>query len=107
MSASLFYGFKMPRLRCDKDVYQSSEAVSYTHLDVYKRQSLIILAALPLLAAAVYIVIRVTVPIYKRVQQRLDRISAVVRENLSGVRVIRAFSKEQKENCLLYTSRCV
>ena len=60
--------------------------------------SLIILAALPLLAAAVYIVIRVTVPIYKRVQQRLDRISAVVRENLSGVRVIRAFSKEQKEN---------
>lgn len=60
--------------------------------------SLIILAALPLLSLAVYIIIRVTVPIYKQVQKRLDRISSIVRENLSGVRVIRAFSKEAHEN---------
>ncbi len=60
--------------------------------------SLIILAALPLLTAAVYGIIRVTVPIYKKVQQKLDRISVVVRENLSGVRVIRAFSKEKQES---------
>lgn len=60
--------------------------------------SLIILAALPLLSLAVYIIIRVTVPIYKQVQKRLDRISSIVRENLSGVRVIRAFSKEGHEN---------
>lgn len=59
--------------------------------------SLVILAALPLLAASVYLVIRVTVPIYKKVQQKLDRISIIVRENLSGVRVIRSFSKEKQE----------
>lgn len=56
------------------------------------------IAALPLLTAAVYGIIRVTVPIYKKVQQKLDRISVVVRENLSGVRVIRAFSKEKQES---------
>ena len=60
--------------------------------------SLIILAALPLLCAAVYLIIKLTVPIYKKVQNRLDRMSVVVRENLSGVRVIRAFSKEKAEN---------
>ena len=59
--------------------------------------SLIILAALPLLAAGVYFIIRVTVPIYKKVQQKLDLISIIVRENLSGVRVIRSFSKEKQE----------
>lgn len=60
--------------------------------------SLIILAALPLLAAAIYLIIRITVPIYKTVQQKLDRMSVIVRENLSGVRVIRAFSKEKQES---------
>ena len=59
--------------------------------------SLIILAALPLLVAGVYFIIRVTVPIYKKVQQKLDLISIIVRENLSGVRVIRSFSKEKQE----------
>ncbi len=59
--------------------------------------SVIILAALPLLSAAVYMIIKVTVPIYRLVQKRLDRISLIVRENLSGVRVIRSFSKEDHE----------
>ena len=41
---------------------------------------------------------------YKTVQTRLDRVLGLTRENLTGVRVVRAFDKEQSEICLLYTS---
>lgn len=59
--------------------------------------SLIILAALPLLAGCVYLIMKLSVPIYKKVQKKLDRMTVIVRENLSGVRVIRAFAKEKHE----------
>ena len=59
--------------------------------------ALIFVAAIPLLAAVVFGVLLGGVPLYRRVQNRLDRVTAVTRENLSGVRPIRAFCKEGEE----------
>lgn len=52
---------------------------------------------IPLLSAIVFFIMRYTVPMYKKVQRGLDRITGKTRENLSGVRVIRAFCKEEDE----------
>jgi len=52
---------------------------------------------IPLLSVVVYFIMRYTVPMYKKVQRGLDRITGKTRENLSGVRVIRAFCKEDEE----------
>ncbi len=49
------------------------------------------------LAAVVFTIILAGIPLYKRVQSRLDLVTGSVRENLSGVRVIRAFNKEGRE----------
>ena len=59
--------------------------------------ALIFVAAIPLLAIVVFGVMLGGVPLYKKVQNRLDRVTAVTRENLSGVRPIRAFRKEEEQ----------
>lgn len=59
--------------------------------------ALIFAVTVPLLAVVVFTVMAVTKPIYKKVQGSLDRILNITRENLSGVRVIRAFHQEQNE----------
>jgi ATP-binding cassette subfamily B multidrug efflux pump len=59
--------------------------------------TLIFLAATPLLALAIYLVMAKTIPAYKAIQNKLDHVSLITRENLSGVRVIRAFSRQQDE----------
>ena len=59
--------------------------------------ALIFAAAIPLLAVVVFGVMLGGIPLYKRVQSRLDRVTAVTRENLSGVRPIRAFRKEGEQ----------
>ena len=51
----------------------------------------------PILAIVVFGIIYWTIPMYRRVQERLDRIMRLVHENLLGVRVIRAFNREEKE----------
>ena len=51
----------------------------------------------PILAVVVFGIIYWTIPMYRRVQDRLDRIMRLVHENLLGVRVIRAFNREEKE----------
>ena len=51
----------------------------------------------PILAIVVFGIIYWTIPMYRRVQGKLDRIMRLVRENLLGVRVIRAFNREEKE----------
>ena len=51
----------------------------------------------PILAIVVFGIIYWTIPMYRRVQDRLDRIMRLVHENLLGVRVIRAFNREEKE----------
>lgn len=55
--------------------------------------SLILIATTPFFAIILYFFITKTSPIYRLYQQKLDKLSTIVRENLSGVRVIRAFAK--------------
>lgn len=54
-------------------------------------------AAIPVLALVVFGVMLVTIPMYRRVQERLDKLLGTTRENLNGVRVLRAFRKEKNE----------
>ena len=54
-------------------------------------------AAIPVLALVVFGVMLLTMPMYKRVQERLDKVLGMTRENLNGVRVLRAFRKEETE----------
>lgn len=61
------------------------------------RAALIFVVTIPLLSLVVFTVMGVTKPIYKRVQAALDNILNITRENLTGVRVIRAFNREESE----------
>ncbi len=64
---------------------------------VNARAALIFVVTIPLLAAVVYGVMRVTTPLYKQVQNKLDSVLNKTRQNLTGVRVIRAFNREESE----------
>ena len=59
--------------------------------------ALIFVAAIPLLAVVVFGIMLGGIPLYRRVQNRLDHVTGVTRENLSGVRPVRAFCKEKEE----------
>lgn len=59
--------------------------------------TVIFLAASPLLALCIYLVMRFTLPMYRGIQGRLDLVSKLTRQNLSGARVIRAFSRQKDE----------
>ena len=61
------------------------------------RAALIFVVAIPLLSVVVFGVMVITRPLYKAVQARLDRVLGLTRENLTGVRVVRAFDKEKTE----------
>ncbi len=52
---------------------------------------------IPLLSVVVFGIMALTVPLYKKVQENLDRILGITRENLNGTRVIRAFGQENNE----------
>ena len=59
--------------------------------------SLVLMAAVPVFTVAIYIIINKTSPLYRKYQQKLDMLALMIRENLSGVRVIRAFAKSAAE----------
>lgn len=59
--------------------------------------SIIFLIAAPIITLIIVWVMKKTVPMYKKIQKNLDKISLLTRENLDGVRVIRAFSKQEEE----------
>ena len=61
------------------------------------KAALVFVVSIPLIAAVIFAIMLVCIPLYKKVQTNLDRIMLIVRENLSGVRVIRAFCKENDE----------
>jgi len=61
------------------------------------KSALVFVVAIPLLAIVVFGIMIWTMPLYKKVQANLDRVLGVTRENLTGVRVIRAFHQEEKE----------
>ena len=61
------------------------------------KAALVFVCAIPVLAVIVFGIMLSTRPLYKKVQAGLDKILGITRENLTGVRVIRAFNKEQTE----------
>jgi len=61
------------------------------------KSALIFAAAIPLLAVVVFGIMLFTIPMYRKVQNTLDKVLGITRENLTGVRVIRAFHQEDRE----------
>ncbi len=59
--------------------------------------ALVFVVAIPLLCVVVFGIMLISIPLFKKVQAGLDRVLGSTRENLTGVRVIRAFNKEQSE----------
>lgn len=59
--------------------------------------SLLFVAAAVFIAVSIYFVMSRSIPFYQKIQKQLDKVSLITRENLSGVRVIRAFSGQKKE----------
>lgn len=59
--------------------------------------SVIFVIAVPLLAIVIFGIMMVTIPLYRKVQRCLDRVLLATRENLTGVRVVRAFRTQERE----------
>lgn len=55
--------------------------------------SWVIIVAVPILLLVIFLVVRQAIPLFRQVQVRLDRVNRVMRENLTGVRVIRSFNR--------------
>ena len=58
--------------------------------------ALVFVVAIPLLFVGVIFIMLVSIPLFKKVQAALDRVTGLTRENLTGVRVIRAFCREEE-----------
>ena len=63
--------------------------------------SLVIVAAMPILIGSILFILYKGVPLFQTVQKRLDRLNLVLRENLTGIRVVRAFNREKEEQVRL------
>ena len=61
------------------------------------KSALVFVGVIPLLSAVVFGIMYITMPMYKQVQKHLDGVLLLTRENLTGIRVIRAFHKEKEE----------
>ena len=61
------------------------------------KAALVFVVVIPLLSVVVFAVMAYSIPLYKKVQAALDNVLGITRENLTGVRVIRAFNKENEE----------
>jgi ABC-type multidrug transport system fused ATPase/permease subunit len=59
--------------------------------------ALVFAAVIPVLCVVVFGIMLITMPMYKKVQSRLDGVTSATRQNLAGVRVLRAFRKEEHE----------
>ncbi|AIY04484.1 multidrug ABC transporter ATP-binding protein [Planococcus sp. PAMC 21323] len=63
--------------------------------------SLVIIGAMPVLIVVILLILKYGMPLFQQVQKRLDGLNLVVRENLTGIRVIRAFNRETEEKARL------
>ncbi len=61
------------------------------------KAALVFAVTIPLLSLVVFGIMIVSIPLYRKVQERLDKVLGITRENLAGARVIRAFHKEEEE----------
>ncbi len=66
-------------------------------LTINKKMSLVFLVLIPVVSIILFFYIKKTTPYFKKIRTKLDNISKVTNENLSGTRVIRAFNKQQDE----------
>lgn len=64
---------------------------------IHVKAALIFAVTIPLLSAVVFAILLVSMPLYKKVQRQLDRVLLSARENMTGVRVIRAFNRQKDE----------
>ena len=62
------------------------------------KAALIFVVVIPVLSLVVFGIMLISMPLYKKVQRQLDRVLLTARENLSGVRVIRAFNRQEDES---------
>lgn len=108
------YGVQTLSNRITNDVTQLQQAVAMTIRLVIRtpficigsvvatliidwRLGLVVVCSLPLFAGALFLVMKRSSPLYTKVQGRLDALGGTLRENLTGVRVIRAFAREDAE----------
>ena len=68
------------------------------------KAALVFVAAIPLLSVVIFGIMLLTMPLYRKVQARLDQVLLTTRENLTGARVIRAFNQEEEEQERFYTA---
>ena len=61
------------------------------------KAALVFVVGIPALAVVVFGVMLACIPLYRKVQNRLDKVLGLTRENLTGVRVLRAFCKEEEQ----------
>lgn len=61
------------------------------------KAAMVFVITIPVLCAVVFGIMLISIPLYRTVQNRLDRVTQITRENLAGVRVIRAFNRQQDE----------
>lgn len=66
------------------------------------KAAMVFVVAIPLLSIVVFGIMLISIPKFKKVQERLDDVLGITRENLSGVRVIRAFNQEEEEEERFY-----
>ena len=62
-----------------------------------QKLTLLLLAVLPFVAVIIALVAKFVVPLFRQVQKKIDRVNLVLSENLKGIRVIRAFNREEHE----------
>ncbi|MGN0395816.1 MAG: ABC transporter ATP-binding protein [Coprococcus sp.] len=68
--------------------------MSFT-IDVKSAMTFVV--TIPVLSIVIFGIMLISIPLFKKVQERLDRVTLLTREHLSGVRVIRAFNRQEKE----------
>lgn len=61
------------------------------------KSAMVFVVTIPLLSIVVFGIMLISIPLYKKVQKQLDRVLQITRENLTGVRVVRAFNRQQDE----------
>lgn len=69
----------------------------FMSLSISLRMSIIFFIAVPIISLVIFLIVKATIPIYKRVQGTLERVSLLTRENHVGARVVRAFSRQEDE----------
>ena len=67
-------------------------------VEINAELALVLGVAIPLLLITIFIIVRKTFPLFSQVQYKLDRVNAVIQENLTGIRVVKAFDRAQHEN---------